>query len=51
VQTADCSTSAPLPLRKKYQRPEANHLIVEYPEDKHKFTAYPDHFFVSNHHH
>ena len=35
------------PSEKNTQRPEANHLIVEYPEDKHRFTAYPDHFFLS----
>jgi len=40
-------TAAPVhhsPSEKNTQRPEANHLIVEYSEDKYRFTAYPDHF-------
>jgi hypothetical protein len=44
---AAVQTTAPVhhsPSKKNTQRPEANHLIVEYPEDKHRFTAYPDHF-------
>jgi len=40
-------TAYPDQTEKNTQRPEANHLIVEYPEDKHRFTAYPDHFFLS----
>ena len=42
-------TAYPDPTEKNTHRPEANHLIVKYPEDKHRFTAYPDHFFISNH--
>jgi hypothetical protein len=42
---AAVQTAAPVhhsPSEKNTQRPEANHLIVEYPKDKHRFTAYPN---------
>ena len=43
------SSVAPLPVSPSEKNTQKQ--IVEYPEDKHRFTAYPDHFFVSNHHH